>query len=231
MNGFISALTDPFELVGLLISIPTVLIALSFHEAAHAFVADKLGDPTARSLGRVTMNPARHLDPIGTLCMILGGFGWARPVPVNSRYFSKPKRDMALTAVAGPIANFLLFFIGFLIYALFNECVNRFGLYTESNEYLIWVIYSFLWYFYYYNLTLAIFNFIPIPPFDGSRLAFIFLPDKFYFGVMKYERYIMIVLMVLLISGVVSVPLSFVADGICSGFASMLKLIPFFSHL
>lgn len=231
MSSIISAFGNPIELVGILISIPIALIALSFHEAAHAFIADKLGDPTARNLGRVTMNPAKHLDLIGTLCMIFAGFGWANPVPVNSRNFSKPKRDMALTAVAGPVANFLLFLIGVLVYALFNECVVRFDLVTESNYYFFWVLYSFLASFYYYNLCLAIFNFIPIPPFDGSRLAFIFLPDKVYFGVMKYERYIMLGLMVLLISGAVDLPIGFIANGICSGFEYLLKLIPFFSNL
>ena len=91
-----------------------VLFALTFHECAHGFIAYKLGDPTARNLGRLTLDPVKHLDPIGTLCMLLFGYGWAKPVPVNSRYFKKPKRDMALTAIAGPVSNLILSFFGLL---------------------------------------------------------------------------------------------------------------------
>ncbi len=232
MLGLFTFNLDPWQLVGYLITLPVAMIALSFHEASHAFVADKLGDPTAKSLGRITMNPFKHLDLLGTLCMVIGGFGWAKPVPVNSRYFEKPKRDMTLTAIAGPVSNFILFFVGLIVYAVFNEIAIRTGLvYNESLSILLTVVYSFLFYFYYYNLILAVFNLIPIPPFDGSRLAFVFLPDKLYFGVMKYERFIMLALIVLLVSGILDFPTEFIASGICGGFERILKLIPFFEHL
>ena len=100
----------------ILLIIVCVLIALTFHECAHGFAANKLGDPTARNMGRLTLDPRKHLDPIGTLCMMLFGFGWAKPVPVHSRYFKKPRRDMAITAFAGPAANILLSFAALLFY-------------------------------------------------------------------------------------------------------------------
>lgn len=210
-------------LTTLLLRIPAVLLALSIHEAAHAWVAAKLGDPTAKNLGRITVNPIKHIDPIGAISMLLFGIGWARPVPVNSRYFKKPKRDMALTAAAGPLSNILQGIVGmivlfvstrFLLSDLGAESSAEFGTYDG-----MWLLFRFLifdgtvkyriigillYFFLIYatlNFSLAIFNLIPIPPFDGSRIAFIFLPDKYYFGIMKYERVIMIVFLVLFFTG------------------------------
>ena len=102
-------------LIQFLFVVPCVLIALTFHEFAHGYMAYKLGDPTAKNFGRLTLNPLKHLDPIGTICMIFFHFGWAKPVPINSRYFKKPRRDMALTAAAGPIMNFILALFGVLV--------------------------------------------------------------------------------------------------------------------
>ncbi|MBR3999619.1 MAG: site-2 protease family protein, partial [Clostridia bacterium] len=106
----LASLSD--KIIELLFVIPCVLIALTVHEVAHGYMAFRLGDPTARNLGRLTLNPLKHLDPIGTICMIFFHFGWARPVPVNSRYFKKPRRDMALTSAAGPVSNFIMAFLG-----------------------------------------------------------------------------------------------------------------------
>ena len=103
-------------IIQLLLSLPIILLALSLHETAHGFVAYKLGDPTARNLGRLTLNPAKHLDPIGFICMLLAGFGWANPVPINSRNFRKPRRDIALTSIAGPLSNLLLAFVFVLVF-------------------------------------------------------------------------------------------------------------------
>lgn len=181
--------------IRLLIYIPTILISLTFHEYAHAFAADKLGDPTAKNLGRLTLNPAKHLDLVGTLMMLFVGVGYAKPVPVNSRYFKKPKWGMALTAVAGPLMNLILSFLGaalYILYARFLAALLPFS--------VTWAIAQFTYIFSYLNAYLAFFNLIPIPPFDGSRLAFVFLPERIYWGVMKYERIILVVIIIAILA-------------------------------
>ena len=178
-------------LIRLLLVMPSILMALTFHEFAHGFIANKLGDPTAKNLGRLTLNPLKHLDPMGTLMMLFVGIGYAKPVPINSRYFKKPKRDMALTALAGPAMNLILSFAGVMIYSVYLAFLG-------SNNYITYAVYVFFYYFAYLNAYLAIFNLMPIPPFDGSRIALVLLPDKYYWGIMKYERTIMIVTIMLL---------------------------------
>ncbi|MBS5724782.1 MAG: site-2 protease family protein [Clostridiales bacterium] len=216
----------------MLLIIICVLIALTFHECAHGFAAYKLGDPTARNLGRLTLDPRKHLDPIGTICMLLFGFGWAKPVPVNSRYFKKPRKGMAITAVAGPLANLLLSFVAMLFYQIFFKVyANAFsgatlqGSGSFGMNVLLFTTMFFL-YLHTLNLYLAIFNLIPIPPLDGSRLLFLFLPDKYYFALMKYERIIMLVMLALLWTGVLSFPLTTVCGWISDGMAAVIGLIP-----
>ena len=195
----------------LLLTLPIVFLSLSVHETAHGYVAYKLGDPTARNLGRLTLNPIKHLDLFGTLCMVLFGFGWAKPVPINTRYFKKPKRDMALTGMAGPVSNLLLA-VGFalvlkLVIYIFNFVPET--AFTSDLLYWTWV---FLSLGVQLNVTLMVFNLLPIPPLDGSRLLFAFLPTKAYFKMMQYERYIYIVFLVLLAIGVLDTPISFLSD-------------------
>ena len=195
----------------LLLTLPIVFLSLSVHETAHGYVAYKLGDPTARNLGRLTLNPIKHLDLFGTLCMVLFGFGWAKPVPINTRYFKKPKRDMALTGMAGPISNLLLA-VGFalvlkLVIYIFNFVPET--AFTADLLYWTWV---FLSLGVQLNVTLMVFNLLPIPPLDGSRLLFAFLPTKAYFKMMQYEIYIYIVFLVLLAIGVLDAPISFLSD-------------------
>ncbi len=217
------------NLVELLLSIPAVLLALTVHEYAHGYAAYKLGDPTARALGRLSLNPLRHLDPIGTVCMVLFRFGWARPVPINARYFRKPRRDMAITALAGPLANVILSFLGLGLYLLARLAVNALYPWLAVSTLLLrFAEFTclFLLLLHYLNLSLAIFNLIPIPPLDGSRILGILLPPKYYFGFMKYERYIALALMILLWLGVLTPVLSFAVDGISRGMLWLFGLIP-----
>lgn len=176
-------------LISLLLTLPIILLSLSVHEASHAWMANKLGDPTARNLGRLTLNPFKHLDLVGFICMLLFGFGWANPVPVNSRYFKKPRRDMALTAAAGPLSNIVLGFIFVSLYEIsYLLTVRLFPSVAASAPMVIYVWLTFLQMGAELNVYLAVFNLIPVPPLDGSRLFYIFLPVKWYFGIMKYEN-------------------------------------------
>ena len=220
-------------IIMLLISLPVILLSLSFHEAAHAFAAHKLGDRTARNLGRLTMNPAKHLDLMGTLCMLICGVGWAKPVPINTRYFKNPKWGMALSALAGPLSNLLLSLLG----TVFVQLTIRIAVVAEIpyapfffkgmpiSSLILLIFLYFFELFAYYNAILAIFNMIPIPPFDGSRLAFVFLPDRWYFEIMKYERYIMLILFVLLATDIITLPLSNAANSITDFFYDITSFI------
>ena len=180
-------------LISLIVTIPIVMLALSLHETAHGYVAWKCGDNTAYNLGRLTLNPLKHLDPIGTLCMMLVGFGWAKPVPINTRNFRNPKRGMALSAAAGPAANLLLGIISAVFYGFFYA-LYVYVSYKNGSEFLLNVIallHTISQISAILNMTFAFFNLIPVPPFDGSRIAFVFLPPKAYFSIMRHEREIM----------------------------------------
>lgn len=166
------------------------LFAIILHEIAHGLVSTWLGDPTPKRQGRLSLNPLKHLDPIGTLCLIFFHVGWAKPVVVNPDYYKNKKRGMALVALAGPLMNFLLAIFSIIIMAIFVK-VNAY-----SNVLLI--IYNFLLYFSVINLGLGLFNLIPIPPLDGSRILGAFLKDDTYEQYMKYERYGFIIIAILL---------------------------------
>ncbi len=186
-------------IINLLLQLPVILIALSCHEAAHAYAAYKMGDRTAFNLGRMTFNPIKHFDPIGFLWMLVCGYGWANPVPINARNFKDPKKGMALTALAGPLANFILGVIGSVLFAVCSFAFLTNFAYFMENEFLLNLmnmLQTFLLYFGYLNFSLMFFNLIPVPPFDGSRIFSVFLPAKWYFGIMKYERIILIAVLV-----------------------------------
>lgn len=201
------------DILLMLLSLPVMLIALATHESAHGFMAYKLGDPTARNLGRITLNPIKHFDLFGFISMLVFHIGWAKPVPINARHFKNPRRDMALTGAAGPLSNLCLALIHlvvlrivmFIVPVFFTEEAFAFGIAFNSNESfkgsLGFTVVALILYLLYMgvalNVMLAIFNLIPIPPFDGSRIFYAFLPPKLYFGIMKYERYIMIGFIVL----------------------------------
>lgn len=212
-------------LIQFLFVVPCVLIALTFHEFAHGYMAYKLGDPTAKNFGRLTLNPLKHLDPIGTICMIFFHFGWAKPVPINSRYFKKPRRDMALTAAAGPIMNFILAFFGVLVCRILTKIFVAFPAQSDFVYYIQYAALTLFSYFHMLNLSLGVFNLIPIPPLDGSRIFYIFLPQKWYFGVMKYEKYIQLALLVLLWTGLLSRPLSSAVSWISGGMQWLVSWI------
>lgn len=200
-----------YFLVSLMLSLPIVLLSLSLHETAHGYVASKLGDPTASSLGRLTLNPLKHIDPIGFICMVLFGFGWAKPVPINTRYFKKPKRDMALTGAAGPLSNLLLAFV----FALLMRAELSIAAHAELTQFTYQVFFwleTFLYLGIRLNVSLAVFNLIPIPPLDGSRIFLTLLPSRLYFGIMKYEKYIYLVLMAALFFGLLDTPINYVTE-------------------
>ena len=172
----------------LILTAMAALIALTIHEYAHGYVAYKLGDDTAKSQDRLSLNPMKHLDPFGVICMVLFHFGWARPVPINPRNFKNPRKGFALTALAGPGINLIVgFFTAFfylLCLAIFKPSENVFLYNLQLNTI------RFFYFFFTVNVGLAIFNLIPVPPFDGSRILNVILPERIYFKVMQYERQI-----------------------------------------
>ncbi len=194
---------DPFTLV---VRAIVLITTIPVHEAAHAWVADKMGDPTGRYRGRLTLNPMAHFDPVGSIALLLTGIGWAKPVPVNPLNFQNSKKGMAITAAAGPASNLILAFISLIVTKIIMYFGYMFGFGTLANT-LFTVFYTMC----SINISLAIFNLMPFPPFDGSRIFNYFLSDKYYFKIMQYEQQIFMGLFVLLWLGVFDVPLSFLS--------------------
>ena len=184
-------------LTNILLSIIPALICITLHELSHGFVAYKLGDTTAKDAGRLTLNPIKHLDIMGILMMVVFHFGWAKPVPVNMYRFRNPKKGMAITAVAGPLMNVLITIVFLFLYGLLFRPLGQENLVLE-------MIYLTA----YLSISFAIFNIIPISPLDGSKVLFSVLPSERYDQLMRYERYGMILLLVLVSSGIFGRPLS-----------------------
>lgn len=182
---------------------PPLLLALTVHEFAHGYVAFRLGDPTAQALGRLTLNPLKHLDPLGTLAFFIFHFGWAKPVPVNSAYFRNPHKDMLWVALAGPVANLALAIIS----ALMTKTVWLLAKtlpYSPLGEAVLVPLNSTLIASVWINLVLAIFNFLPIPPLDGSRILAGLLPPDLARSYASIERYGFILIIILALTGVLS---------------------------
>ena len=207
-------------IIYILSSLAVIFLTLPVHEFAHGFAATKLGDPTPRYQGRMTLNPFAHIDWIGAACILLFGFGWAKPVQVNSNNFRNPKRDMAVTALAGPLSNLIVAFAALLI----NNILSLIAVKT-----LVSAFYYIGFFFYYIaliNVSLAVFNLIPIPPLDGSRLLSALLPYRYYYALMRYERYIFFGLIALLWIGVLDIPLNFLSGAVMS-FLKSIAGLPF----
>ena len=176
-----------------------IFVVLPFHELAHGFIANKLGDDTAKRQGRLTFNPLQHVDPIGALCLFLVGFGWARPVPVNMYKLRHPKRDMALVALAGPVANLIAALIGALLTDLLVVATPlRF-----SDAVWFQALDFFFEYYVSVNISLAVFNLIPLPPLDGSKILGAFLSDELYQKQLENEQKLSWILIALIIFGIV----------------------------
>ena len=186
------------NIISILINVPITLIALTGHELAHAWISNKLGDPTPKREGRLSLNPLAHLDLVGTLLMIFTGFGWAKPVSINPMYYKNRKKGMALTAAAGPNANFIMSVIAVLIGALTTLICNIIGLGEDIDHTVNLIMLLFA----QRNLCFMVFNFIPIPPLDGSKVLGLIIPNRIYYQILQYEQYSIILIMILSVSGV-----------------------------
>ena len=214
------------DLFSILVRAIVLFTAIPIHEAAHAYVADKLGDPTARYRGRLTLNPIAHFDLIGSMAMLFTGIGWAKPVPINPLNFKDTKKGMAISAAAGPISNLIVAAISLalskiLLYAGYGMGVNT----VISTLYTVFNSMCFI------NISLAIFNLIPIPPFDGSRIFNYFLPDKWYFKIMEYERYIFIGLFILLFTGILDLPLNVLTGFVFKALDKLTRVVDMFGRM
>lgn len=208
------AALDFGSLRDILLRLASVFLCLTTHETCHGLAAYALGDPTAKRMHRLSLNPLRHIDWMGLLMMVTLGFGWAKPVPVDLRYFKKPKQGMALTALAGPASNLLLAVAAMLI----SKVIYLYAPYSAAMD----VVFSFCLYTLApLSIGLGLFNLIPIPPLDGSKVLAAFLPDRQYIALMRYERYGILVLLVLSFAGIGS---SLISRGILGVYSALLTL-------
>jgi len=205
------------NLTNILYILPAVLIAICLHEFAHGAASYSLGDPTPKAEGRLSLNPFHHLDLWGTLMLVFFGFGWAKPVAIDARYYENPKRDMVKVALAGPLMNFFVAFICILIQGiLLNKGI------TSSIE---WYIYLLLEFTALINVGLGLFNLIPLPPLDGSKVLAAILPSDKYFAYMRFEQYGMLLVLILVMSGAFTGFLGVARDTVINGMANMVDVV------
>lgn len=194
--------------------VPILLISFPIHEFSHAFVAYRLGDSTAKNAGRLTLNPLKHLDVLGTILILFTGLGWAKPVPINPNNFRKRREGMALSALAGPVSNLLLAFLSLVICRLLFAAP------------VPWFITAFLNMLAQVNIALAIFNLIPINPLDGSRIFALFLPERIEMALYQYENYIMIALFALLFfTNFLNGAIAYLAGNVYHNFQTIINFI------
>lgn len=194
------------QLQSMLYVAPVILLAIVCHEYAHGWMSDRLGDPTPRMSGRLTLNPFRHLDFMGTVCLLLFHVGWANPVPINPVYYKNRKKGIIYVSLAGPVANFILAYLSLLIEGL----LVKFG---SSSSVVIWVLYQLCYYSAVINIGLALFNLVPIPPLDGSKVAgevSQWAREQYW----RFQNYWRIILLLLVVTGVLSKPLGLLNDSI-----------------
>ncbi len=198
-----------------------VFCVLPIHEYAHALIAKKLGDRTAERAGRLTVNPLAHIDPLGAVMVVFVGFGYAKSVPVNPRNFKAERRKlyMALTAIAGPVSNLIMAYIILVIQCICMRIPALSGSFGDN-------INIFLYFAASINISLAVFNLIPIPPLDGSKILNVILPDKYYYKILQYERYIILVVFLLIAVGALDKPIR-IASNLIMGLLSVLASYPF----
>jgi Zn-dependent protease len=205
------------ELQALLFTAPVVLLAIICHECAHGWVSYKLGDPTAKQAGRLTLNPLKHLDVLGTICMLFFHVGWAKPVPINPLYYKDRKKGIIYVSIAGPLTNFILAFISLMI----EGVLFKFG---SDSSVVVWIFCQLCYYSAVVNIGLGLFNLIPIPPLDGSKIVgelSYWAAEKYY----RYERYWRIILLILVFTGILSKPLSILNETVLNLMWSVVKFV------
>ena len=208
------------DLEGLLSLVIAVVLAMSIHEMAHGLVSDWLGDPTAKMQGRISLNPFAHVDWLGVLCLLLFHFGWAKPVPIDASYYKDRKTGIIWTSFAGPLANFLLAFICVFIYILLIVFLPQF-VYSGIGSFIVSTLSTSAT----LNVGFGLFNLIPVPPLDGSKILFAFLPDEQYYRFIEGSPFFMLVLILLIYMNVLNVPLAMLQNNILQFFINISSMI------
>lgn len=204
------------RLTELLVTAAAAVLCICFHETCHGLAALMLGDPTAKRMGRLSLNPLKHIDPVGLVMLVVAKFGWAKPVPIDTRYFRNPRAGMAITALAGPLSNIFLSAAAAAGYTVCMFYAIEFELaFLETMAEFFYIVF-------YLSAGLAVFNLLPVPPLDGSKVLFALLPEKAWLKLMQYERYGMLAMMVLLLTGVLDTPLNILRDGL-TGFLAPIS--------
>lgn len=220
--GSLSSFIEQLDWVGILMLLAGAavsLVCITVHELSHGLIAYRLGDPTAKINGRLTLNPLAHIDPVGLIMMLTVRVGWAKPVPVDLRNFQKPKRDMALTALAGPVSNFLLAMLALGIGSLLFH-------FAPDGQVMAYGLF-FCCYTAVLSVGLGLFNLLPVPPLDGSKILFSLLPDRVYGKILRYERYFILAVVLLAWTGLFSGPLSWCMERVLWSLCQITQF-PFF---